>query len=46
MKGMRGLCVTVKAELEEMPPKVCQTFLNRHLIYDHLSSFNCEPTHL
>jgi hypothetical protein len=26
MKGMRGLCVTVKAELEEMSPKVCALF--------------------
>jgi len=23
MKGMKGLCVNVKAELDEMPPKVC-----------------------
>ena len=23
MKGMKGLCVNVKAELDEMSPKVC-----------------------
>jgi len=26
MKGMRGLCVNVKAELEELPPKVREAY--------------------
>lgn len=32
MKGMRGLCVTVKAELEEMSPKVCALFIENSVV--------------
>lgn len=39
MKGMRGLCVTVKAELEEMSPKVCAVLKRIQLYHYQLTQF-------